>query len=235
MKKILVLFLCFFTQQLNGLKHFVLIAAPGSGKGTFSQYVTQKYGYVQICPGDIYRHEIQQQTKLGKRIQPIVDKGEYVDEETTRLLISQHLLAALEQNKCFIIDGFPRTKGSFQFLHDVLAQHGLSGDVCFIQFVASDECCMSRVSERLICTKCFHVYNIKSALSLDGCTCDGCGTTLTRRKADTDDIMVKRLIFFHTHIEPLMKMAAELYDTKIINTECSIEKLLEVYDALVTQ
>ncbi|MCX5921894.1 MAG: nucleoside monophosphate kinase [Candidatus Dependentiae bacterium] len=122
MKKIAVLFLCLVVHQSFGLKHFVLLSAPGSGKGTFSQYMVEKYGYIQICPGDMYRDEIKQQTELGKRIQAIVDRGDYVDEETTCALVGEKLSKALDNNNFFIIDGFPRNEFAFQFLYNFLQQ-----------------------------------------------------------------------------------------------------------------
>jgi adenylate kinase len=116
LKKLLLLIYLLTIAPVLSIQNFVLISAPGSGKGTFSQYLIQKYNYIQICPGDLLRAEIVAQTDFGKKIQPIVEKGEYIDEEVTCQLITKHLIIAIQQNKPFIIDGFPRTKTSLEFL-----------------------------------------------------------------------------------------------------------------------
>lgn len=232
MKALLLIYVCSYS-LIHASKNFVLIAAPGSGKGTFSQYVIERYGYVQICPGDLYRHEIKQQTELGKRIQPIIESGDYVDEETTCALIAKHLTEAIRQRKNFVIDGFPRSIASFNFLKDLLVSLALDKKVCFVQFVASDDCCITRVLQRKICTKCFQVYNSVYAPSKDGVTCNGCNTVLSKRPGDTLDIMIKRLAFFHATIEPIMHTASQLYETKVIDAEQPIRLLTEAYDALL--
>ncbi|MCX5921893.1 MAG: hypothetical protein NTX86_01035 [Candidatus Dependentiae bacterium] len=93
-------------------------------------------------------------------------------------------------------------------------------DVCFVQLLASDDLCINRIAHRQICSGCFKVYNAVLAPSHDGQTCDACGTELSKRKADTQDIVVKRLEYFHTNIEPFMKKASEFYQTNVIDTEC---------------
>lgn len=218
-----------------GLKNFILISAPGSGKGTFSQYLVEKYGYIQICPGDIFRNEIKAQTELGKKIQPLVDKGEYVDEQIVCTLIANGIQEALKQGKGFIIDGFPRSTHSFEFLHNFLRDNDLIKEVIFIQFMASDELCIKRISGRSVCTECHKVYNASSVRSKALNTCDDCKTSLTIRKADTTEIAQKRLDYFHDHVEPLIEQAKTHYETRFIDTTlCSIQDLKAQYDSLIS-
>ncbi len=218
---------------LLGVKNFVLISAPGSGKGTFSQYLVEKHGYVQVCPGDIFRSEISAQTELGKKIEPVVERGDYVDEDIVCTLIADNLKQIIKENKYFIIDGFPRSEFSFQFLYQFFLDNNLINDVCFLQLVAHDNTCINRILGRQICTQCFKVYNIVSAQPKKLNVCDDCGIELTARKADTKEIAQKRLEFFHEHAESLMDCAAGLYETKKIVTECSVQELHTIYDNLL--
>lgn len=232
----IALFLCVETSLVTPLyarKNFILISAPGSGKGTFSQYLVQNHGYVQICPGDIFRSEIREQTALGKKIQPIVDRGDYVEEDIVCALIADNLLKAIKQQKQFIIDGFPRSEHSFIFLHKFLQENNLINDVCFLQFIAADQVCVQRILGRQICTECFKVYNLITMPAKSDTLCDDCGVPLVRRKADTESIVKNRLNYFHTHIEPLMRPALALYEIKYITTECSLEDLKATYDTLI--
>ena len=233
MKKFIFFLICFWSYQVFGSKNFVLISAPGSGKGTFSQYLVEKHGYVQICPGDIFRSEIRAQTELGKKIQPIVEKGEYVDEAIVCELISSSLLKIIQENKNFIIDGFPRSTISFDFLYQFLQKHNVIKDVIFLQLQASDAVCINRILERKVCTQCFKVYNDATVQPKDANKCDDCKIELVLRKADNQELTEKRLLYFHAHVEPLMKQAEPLYTTQIIQSESSIQDLQVKYDQLL--
>ena len=100
---------------------------------------------MQICPGDLFRAEILSQTELGRQIKPIVEQGKYVDEAITCKLIAQRLESAIQQRRPFIIDGFPRTQFSFDFLIDFLRSNGLVDQVCFVQLTAPDAVCLQRI------------------------------------------------------------------------------------------
>ncbi len=229
---LLFLNLCLFSQAF-GYKHFVLISAPGSGKGTLSQYLVEKHGYVQVCPGDIFRNEVRLQTELGKKIEPAIQKGDLVDEDIVCVLMEQYLVAVLAQNKRFVLDGFPRSEPSFHFLKKFIQDHNLVHDVCFIQLLVDDEVCLYRALERKICTQCFKVYNASWVKPKINNQCDTCGIPIIARRADTEIPFRKRLEFFHVSIEPLITMAQELYPTVIINGDAALETLQQQYDQLL--
>lgn len=231
MKNLILTSLILFN-SISAYKNFVLISAPGSGKGTFSQYLVKKYGYVQICPGDIYRNEIASQTELGKKIQPIVEQGSYVQEEITFKIIAERLLKIIKQGKNFIIDGFPCSQKSFDFLHQFFKENNIVENVCFIQFVVDDNTCISRIMGRLVCSHCFKVFNTHLLTSKNQDKCDNCGYVLGQRKADIYQVAEKRLQYFHANIEPLMIIAKKLYNTVRI-TDLYIDDLLIKYDNLI--
>lgn len=232
LKRILPAIALFAIEPSVLAKNFVLISAPGSGKGTFSQYLIEKHGYVQVCPGDIFRGEINAQTELGKKIQPIVEKGEYVEESIVCQLISDNLSKIIAQNKPFIIDGFPRSDVSFEFLHSFFLNNKLSDTVCFLQFVASDDVCIERIVDRLVCNQCYRVYNSKSVHPTSIGKCDFCDASLAVRKADTRDTARTRLDYFHANVEPLMELAAGLYLARKVDTERPLKELHKKYDQL---
>ncbi len=221
-----------FANTLFGYKHFILISAPGSGKGTFSQYCVKKYGYEQICAGDIFRNEIALKTELGIQIEPIVDRGEYIDETIVCQLMEQYVSDTLQKNKPFILDGFPRSIISFNFLGSLFKKYNIENDVCFLQFTANDELCVERILNRLICTNCFMVYSqIFNGIN-DINKCSNCQADLSRRKADTQEIAQKRIVFFHQDIEPVMDLVKQYYPVQTIQNEGSIDQLQEKYEEL---
>lgn len=232
--RVLFLICLAFYLPAVGFRNLVLMAAPGSGKGTLSQYLVQKYGYIQICPGDLLRAEILAKTPLGEQIKPIVEKGEYIDEALTCALIHKHLLQAVEQGKPFIIDGFPRTLSSLQFLDQFFKEHNLMTKVCFVQLVAPDATCIQRIVGRQVCNHCFKVYNRQTARSQTLECCDHCQAPLALRLADTATIAAQRLQYFHTQIEPLFVQLVG-YAKCTIATEQTLTALYQAYDALVLE
>ena len=89
------------------MKNIILIAPPGAGKGTISNYLVEHYGYVHVATGDLLRCEIKTNSPLGQEIEEIISKGHLVPDD----MVIQLVWKKLEQihNKPFILDGFPRT------------------------------------------------------------------------------------------------------------------------------
>ncbi len=214
-------------------KNFVLISISGSGKGTFSEYLNKKYGYISISPGDIFRSEIHKQTEFGKKIQPIIEKGEYVDEETVRKIVVNNIFCILKQNKFFILESFPHSVESFKFLHKFFQKNNLTKDVCFIELCASDNECTKRILKRRICKNCSHIYNLSSAPPLTPNRCDYCKGKLFIRQSDTKENIPKRLAYFHAQTAPIKQAAKKFYIIKTIDTERPLKNLKKTYDKLI--
>lgn len=100
--------------------NIVLFGPPGSGKGTQSNKLIEKYGLIHLSTGDIFRANIKGGTELGKLAQSYMDKGDLVpDEVTIKMLeseVSKHV-----QPIGFIFDGFPRTTAQAEALDKFLA------------------------------------------------------------------------------------------------------------------
>lgn len=233
MRKTVFFFICLLVNPALGIKNFVLISAPGSGKGTFSQYLCEKHGYVQICPGDIFRREIKAQTELGKRVQSVVDQGDYVDEDTIWKIVKDNLINAIDEKKVFVIDGFPHSKVSLVFLYEYFKEKDLLDDVIFLQFAVDDAVCIKRVLNRQVCMNCYKVYNSISAPSKEKNKCE-CGADLSLRKTDTESIIKKRLAHFHLNIEPLLKEAKEICAVLKIEGEWQLGDLETEFVKLVS-
>ena len=88
--------------------NIVLFGPPGSGKGTQSTTLIEKYNLVHLSTGDILRGEIAAQTPLGMEAKTKMEKGELVPDEVVIGMIGNKLDANAQVNG-FIFDGFPRT------------------------------------------------------------------------------------------------------------------------------
>jgi adenylate kinase len=105
-----------FSKQMFNI---ILFGPPGSGKGTQSQKLIEKYGLKHLSTGDLLRSEIVSQTPLGLEARNFMDKGQLVPDEVVIGMIS----SALETNPTvsgFLFDGFPRTPAQAEALDKLL-------------------------------------------------------------------------------------------------------------------
>ncbi len=209
--KIICVFI-FFTSTLLSVDHIILFGPPGSGKGTFSQKLLEKGFHIQISPGDILRREIALNTPFGMSIKEIVAKGDYVDEKIVQNIIIEHLEKCLEKQKYFILDGFPRSEDSLNFLISFFKEKDLIGNIKVIQLTIDDETALERITSRRVCPQCDKVYNLIFKPSIDHLNCDTCSIPLIQRFNDTHEIICKRQKYYRSHINPIYYKAKKLID-----------------------
>ena len=100
--------------------NFILFGPPGSGKGTQSEKIVDRYGLIHLSTGNLLRHEIQAKTPLGLEAKNIMDKGQLVHDEVVIGMISSELETHAKA-KGFLFDGFPRTIAQAEALDKLLA------------------------------------------------------------------------------------------------------------------
>ena len=127
--------------------NIVLFGPPGSGKGTQAQNLIQKFNLKQISTGDLFRHNIKNETELGKLAKSYMDKGELVPDQVTIDMLIDELKKPTDAQG-FIFDGFPRTAFQTEALEgivkDVLNDQI---DIC-LSLVVEDEILVKRILER---------------------------------------------------------------------------------------
>lgn len=109
--------------------NLVLFGPPGSGKGTQSEKIIEKYKLVHLSTGDILRNEIALKTTLGLQAQEIMARGELVSDEIVIGMI-KNKLEANQDAQGFIFDGFPRTVAQAEALDNLLA--GLGQEISLV-------------------------------------------------------------------------------------------------------
>jgi adenylate kinase len=126
----------------------LLIGAPGAGKGTQAEKLAQAFEIPAISTGDIFRHNVKNETELGKQAKAFMDRGEYVPDSLTNALVRDRLSHA-DAVDGFLLDGYPRTADQVVELDDILAAQGNKLDVV-VQLTADTDEVVRRLLNRAI-------------------------------------------------------------------------------------
>ena len=124
----------------------LLIGPPGAGKGTQAQQLSQAFGVPAISTGDIFRHNVVQETPLGVQAKAFMDAGDNVPDSLTNDLITDRLEESDAANG-FLLDGYPRTTDQVRHLDDFLAGHDTAMDAVG-QLVADPDVVVLRLRKR---------------------------------------------------------------------------------------
>ena len=118
--------------------NIVIFGAPGSGKGTQSERIVEKYGINHISTGDVLRAEIKNGTQLGKTAKGYIDQGQLIPDELMIDILAS-VFDSFKDSKGVIFDGFPRTIAQAEALKKMLAERGQDVSVMLDLEVPEDE------------------------------------------------------------------------------------------------
>ena len=118
--------------------NIVIFGAPGSGKGTQSERIVEKYGINHISTGDVLRAEIKNGTELGKTAKGYIDQGQWSPDELMIDILAS-VFDSFKDSKGVIFDGFPRTIAQAEALKKMLAERGQDVSVMLDLDVPEDE------------------------------------------------------------------------------------------------
>ncbi len=179
--------------------NLILLGAPGAGKGTQAELISQRLSVPTISTGNILREAIKNGTELGTKAKSFMDEGELVPDEVIIGIIKQRLA----QEDCrggFILDGVPRTVAQAEALKTM----GIGIDYA-INIDVRDEQIIERMSGRRVCSKCAAPYHLRSNPPKAEGVCDKCGAVLITRDDDLPDTVRERLHVYHAQTEPLIE------------------------------
>ena len=182
----------------------VLLGAPGSGKGTQSQRLVQRFGIPQISSGDLLRSAVARGTPLGLAAKSVMAAGKLVDDSIVLGMIRERL-AEPDAAKGFILDGFPRNSAQAGSLDALLAQVGQPLTNVVLLEVDYAEL-TRRIAGRRSCAKCGSVYNIYTLPLGPEPVCQKCPDhpQLVQRPDDNEETVVQRLKVYEEQTRPLV-------------------------------
>jgi adenylate kinase len=182
--------------------YIVLLGPPGVGKGTQAQLLAEQIGLAHISSGDLFRENIQNQTKLGKLAQTYMGKGDLVPDDVTIAMIRERLSRPDCKNGA-LLDGFPRTTAQADALEKMLAEFG--GKVNKVPYIiASEKVLVERLSGRWTCRANGHVFHEKNNPPKQAKICDFDGSELYQRDDDKSDTVVRRIQVYFEQTAPLI-------------------------------
>ena len=180
------------------------MGAPGVGKGTQAQFITEAYGIPQISTGDMLRQAIAAETPLGREVRGVMDRGELVTDEIIVNLVKERL-AQPDCEQGFLFDGFPRTIPQAQAMIDakIVIEH-------VIEVAVPDNEIINRLTGRRIHPASGRIYHIThNPPAKDGID-DVTGEPLIIRDDDKESTIIKRLKTYHEQTEPLVNFYSNL-------------------------
>ncbi|MBO4453763.1 MAG: adenylate kinase [Paludibacteraceae bacterium] len=126
--------------------NIILCGAPGSGKGTQSAFIAQKYGVQHLSTGDVLRAEIATGSELGKKIDGLISKGNLVPDDMMYGVIENYIANLPEDCKGTIFDGYPRTVAQAEALTKLLEKY--HKEAIMIDLLVDEQLLIQRLLER---------------------------------------------------------------------------------------
>lgn len=208
------------------MKGILFFGAPGSGKGTQTHLLSGRFDIPVIGMGELLRREVTEGTPLGKKIAPVLEKGQHLDTMDVMGILKAQL------NQCsgewVLLDGVPRSLEQAQAVEHYAFDRPLSIEaVIYLQL--SPQKVEERIQNRFSCTHCQKDYCHTVSL------CAVCGSTeFTKRLDDTQAVVLKRLEVFHEGITDILDYYKKQGCVCVIEGDQTVEQVYGDIVACIT-
>ena len=199
---------------------YVILGAPGSGKGTRAGILEEKLGLIHISTGSMIREDKEVYEKYKEEIH----KGHLLSDDIINGLLQDRLNNS-DIDKGFIIDGYPRTIEQAHKLDEILSSSGKKIEKVFL-LEADTETVYSRILSRTICPQCGETYNKKYAEENNN-KCGKCGKELVLRTDDNNETLKNRIAVYYNSIEEIKEYYSKKGILEIVDALEEPNKMLE--------
>jgi adenylate kinase len=190
----------------------ILLGAPGVGKGTQAELLTERLGACHLSTGDVFRAAGQlrdcDQSPAMKAALDYMRRGELVPDSTVWEMVRERRACLLHCGG-FILDGFPRTLGQAESLKELMATENISLSAVVNYELPLDEI-VSRLSGRRTCEKCKSVFHVTERPPKVEGICDRCGARLIQREDDRPASIAVRMEAYDRSTAPLIQFYKNL-------------------------
>ncbi len=184
--------------------NIVIFGAPGSGKGTQSIMLSEKYGLEHVSTGDMLRAEIEAKTEFGLKADSYMSKGQLIPDEVIIGKLEE-LVQKKNGAKGFIFDGFPRTIAQGKALDDMLENYDEKVSVVLSLEVEEEEL-INRILKR---------------------------GEISGRSDDNKESIESRLKIYHEQTEPLKNFYSDQFKLVRIHGQGEIDEVFSSIEAIV--
>jgi adenylate kinase len=178
--------------------NLILFGPPGSGKGTQSEKLIEKYGLIHLSTGNLLREEIANRTELGMAAESYMNKGQLVPDEVVLGMIACSLDNNVHANG-FLFDGFPRTVAQAEGLDAMLEERGTGISLVLALEVTSEELVQRLVNR---------------------------GKT-SGRSDDNEEVIRKRIVEYENKTAPVADHYAKMGKVEYVKGEGSIDEIFD--------
>ena len=187
------------------MKNIIFIAPPAAGKGTMSELLIEKYGYIHISTGDILRGIAKSGTELGDKVAALIGAGKFVPDDIMYEAVRERLRMP-DLDNGYILDGFPRNLNQAIEYDKILKE--LNKDLGVVIYLDTPRDILEkRITGRRLCENCGATYNVLTGVNkpvVDG-KCDKCGGNLYQRSDDNSESFAVRYQEFIDKTYPLVE------------------------------
>lgn len=180
----------------------LLMGPPGAGKGSQSAKLVEEYELTNISTGEMFREAYRNNEPLGIEAMRFINKGNLVSDEVTNEIVRKRLLKK-DAERCFLLDGYPRTVAQAEALDDMLDQMN-SKLTAVINITVDKFVILERMVGRRVCKECGLSYHLSFKPPKKAGICDECGGELYQRTDDQLDSVRNRLEIYETKTKPII-------------------------------
>ena len=197
--------------------NLILLGAPGAGKGTQAELLTQKLSIPAISTGNMLREAIANGSELGQKVKKLMDEGSLVPDDVILDIVAERV-AKDDCKNGFILDGVPRTLAQAEALEarNVRIDHVISIEI-------DDSVIAGRMTGRRVCSKCGASYHVTANPPKTEGICDLCQGQLVTRKDDAPETVNHRLEVYHALTEVLKDFYSQRGKLRLVEGNQSIE------------
>ena len=187
------------------MKNIIFIAPPAAGKGTMSELLIEKYGYIHISTGDILRGIAKSGTELGNKLANLLSEGKLISDDIVYEAVRERLRMP-DLDNGYILDGFPRNLNQAIEYDKILKE--VNRDLGVVIYLDTPiDILEKRITGRRLCENCGATYNVLTGVNTpreDG-KCDKCGGNLYQRSDDNGESFKVRYDEFIEKTYPLVE------------------------------
>lgn len=203
-----------------------LIGPPGSGKGTQSLKLINRYTAAHVSSGDVLRGEVARGTDFGKKVKSFMDKGEIGPAE----LITEVILSHVDSNckNGFVLDGFPRTL----YQAEELQKRQQLNAALYLSVPEAE--IVARITGRRTCTGCNRIFHVIYDPPAQPELCDDCQGRLMQREDDNRETVITRMRVFNEQTKPVLDFYREAGLLRTVDGSTSPDNVFRKIEAILS-